>query len=125
MSLIRKKLGFIANRNGCIQKNNRDIPTYDTPISFEILYMPKSNNYKIEKFGEDKNNILIAFFNLNEWYGRINVGDKAYLINENVCTKEIIKYAENDNEYCLNANYEVITCELQNLKLKVEFKKIR
>lgn len=126
MALIRKKYGYIANKIGIEEdeNNGNEIEIFDKPFLFKELYMPLSDDLDLENYGNDVNRILRMFVNVNEWYGRIHVGDRAYLIDEKTCECDIDKMAESDNKYCNNANYKVDVVAVQNFKLKVQFKKI-
>lgn len=130
MSLFRGKLGYIANRKriddlSTIYDNyDSEIAIFDKPFCFQELYMPLADSYSLKKYGEDVSRMLRMYVNINQWYGKIHVGDRAYLIDESTSQCDINSLAYEDDEYCSKANYQVVSVEVQNIKLKVEFEKI-
>lgn len=123
--IIRKKLGYIANRISTeTKKNGREIGIFSKPFSFNELYMPLSDSENLEIYGDNVNRTLRMFVSKSLWYGKIRVGDRAYLIDEATSKEDIIKMVKNSNNYCSNANYKVTVVAVQNFKLKIEFRKI-
>lgn len=123
--IIKKKLGYIANRYGVEKKKNgKEVNLYNPPQEFYELYMPLSDSENLENYGDKVNRTLRMFVDRNKWYGKINVGDRAYLIDEATDENTIIEMVKNTTEKCANANYKVTVVAIQNFKLKVEFQKI-
>ena len=57
--------------------------------------------------------------------GKIKVGDRVYLSDNDVLESELENLAMSDNEFCENANYEITVALPQNFKMKVDFTKRR
>lgn len=130
MSLFKGKIGYIANRKriddlSTIYDNYAsEIGIFDKPFCFKELYMPLNDSYSLKKYGEDVSRMLIMYVNINQWYGNIQVGDRAYLIDECTSQCDLGNMIYEDDKYCNKANYQVVSVEVQNIKLKVEFQKI-
>lgn len=125
MSIIRKKLGYIANKKETIIKDNgRETVLFETPKEFYELYMPLQDDESLENYGTDVDNYLRMFVDYRKWYGKIHQGDRAYLIDEETTEIDVKTLVTNATEKCTNANYQVKSVVVQNLKLKVEFEKI-
>lgn len=123
--IIKRKLGFIANKVDVeIKKNGKEIGLFSEPKKFMELYMPLSDEENLENYGEDVYRTLRMFVDKNKWYGKIKVGDRAYLIDDTTNETDLIRMVNETNKYCANANYRVTVCAIQNLKIKVEFLKI-
>ena len=123
--IFRKKIGYLANRID-VQKTARgnEIEIFDTPFAFSGIYMPLTDDTNLENYGQDIHRKLRMFVNYYEWYGKIHVGDRAYLMDQKTSEEDLPTLVEKDNEYCNNANYKVSVCEIQNLKIRIEFEKI-
>lgn len=125
--MIRKKLGYIANReNEKVETDDygNELEVFKKPFAFNELYMPVTDSYSLKVYGENIIRILRMYVNVNEWYGRINVGDRAYLMDSEHSYCNLGNLIYEDNKYCNKANYKVVSVEIQNLKMKIEFEKI-
>lgn len=124
--MYKKKIGYIANKKEMsTTENGRQKMSYDKPIQFHERYMPVSeDNNTLEEYGTDINKILVMYVKTKEWYGKINEEDRAYLVDINTNEKDLEKLVSNASQFCTNANYKVLTATVQNLFIKVVFKKI-
>lgn len=129
MSFFKKKLGYIANRIKIEEVptsyDSIEVETFSKPFAFNELYMPLTDSYSLKKYGDRTTRMLRMFVPLKLWYGKIHVGDRAYLIDEDTNTYDLGNMIFNDNKYCNEANYKVVSVEVQHIKLKVEFEKIK
>lgn len=126
MSLIKSKLGYIATRKRVEEvdpNSSVELELFNKPFAFKKLYMPITDSYSLQKYGENVSRMLRMFVDLS-WIGRVHVGDRAYLIDENNKYCDLNNLIYMDDQYCNFANYKVVSVEIQNLKIKIEFEKI-
>lgn len=115
---IAKKINTIQDEYGV------DISHFDKPIKYGINYQPLTGDTKFKEYGNDKSDYYRAFVDRNIYSGKIRVGYKCYLCDGEIEESELENMATNDDEYCNKANYEVVSVLPQNLKIRIDFKKI-
>lgn len=129
MMFMKGKVGYIANRIGIETVDTRydtvEVEIFDKPFHFKELYMPITDQYSLQKYGSRASRMLRMFVPIKKWYKKINVGDRAYLVDENTEVDQLNNIIFEDTKYCNNANYKVISVELQNMFIKIEFEKIK
>ena len=120
--MLRQKELYIANRIK-VEKNSYgiDMETFDTPKCYKFFYMPTSNNTDYQLYGVNIGEIYVCYIDYNRYLGKFKVGDRAYLIDNELTDLSI---AGNDVN-CENANYRIESVLPQNLKIKLTFVKIR
>lgn len=126
MSIIKRKLGYIANLDSTTTNDRGvEVKVFQAPWSFVGHYMPLTDEeLRLEKYGDDVDRVLRMFVKKSEWYGKIHTGDRAYLIDEGVDNPTLEMLVSSDSKYCVNANYQVSVCAIQNFMMKIEFQKI-
>lgn len=119
--LLFQKECYIANKIATkVNKYGTDIITYSKPKRYFINYTGVSGYVDIQLYGNQIGNVIRAYVDIS-LLGKIKVGDVAYLIDGDCL--DIKELAQNDNQFCKNANYRVNSILVQNLKMKVDFKK--
>ena len=117
------KLLYIAKR---IKINTNEygiqISEYAEPIKYTFSYMPSSGQTDYQLYGEAIRDMFISYLPMC-FLGKINVGDKAYLIDgETQNITELVKMDKLDLQRS-NANYHIKVVQPQNMRLKVIFER--
>lgn len=116
---------WIARRNKLITNDDGiEVPYFDTPTPYRMNYQPVSGYLGLMEYGENISNVYRAFVD-RRMQGKIKVGDRVYLSDNEVLESELENLAMSDNEFCENANYEITVALPQNFKMKVDFTKRR
>jgi len=100
-----------------------EIPVFDKPKSFEINHQPVSEYMDYQQYGSDISSIRVAYPDKEYVAGRVKAKDRVYLIDGDNYGDDLCSIAKNDDKYCKNANYEVISCQPSNLRMRIDFKK--
>lgn len=115
---------WIASRKPIKDEDGYDSSTYEKAKQFFINYQPMSSYLDIQKYGEQIRDMYTAYVNKIEYEGKIKVGDKVYLSDGTIMENELKNLVDTDNEYCMKANYKVVSVLPQNIKIKIDFEKI-
>lgn len=91
------------------------IVKYDVPYSLNCVLNSLSGSYDIVAFGDRIKNMAKTFLDYDEWIGKINEGDKAYLYGA-LPDGEVVNGE--------NANYQIVAVLPQNLKIQIYFERL-
>lgn len=116
---VAKYVGVETNSNGI------ETPIFDMPQAFYLNHQPISGEMAYKEYGVEKNAVRRAFGKLLYVGGKIKEQDKVYLIDGDNYGENIDDLIKNEDKYCRNANYEVVSVLPSNFYMKIDFKKIK
>lgn len=105
---------WISTRKKIEDNDGEDLAFYNEPKHYKINYQPMSS-YK---------DMYTAYVNRAQYQNKFKAGDRAYLIDGDKSYEEVKLLTETDNEYCLKANYKIVSVLPQNVMIKLDFEKI-
>lgn len=108
---------FIAKRKGVeVDDYGNTVTTYEEPIELYANVQPVSGNTEIMAYGERIFHMYRAMLRMDEWYGKFDEGDIAYLDG---------KTPEGETVHGEFANYRIVSVRNQNLRIAVYFEKLQ
>ena len=120
--MIRYKPLYIAKRlNVTMNDYGMEVEEFAKPKPYNFLYMPTSGMLDYQIYGEKISGMYTAYVDYDKYLGCFLEGDRAYMIDSDL---QDLRVAETDIN-CENANYVIKSVQLQNLKIKLTFEKIK
>lgn len=114
---IWEKQIFIAKRIGTKTDDYSNTTViYDTPIELYCNVQPVSGNTEIMAYGERIFHMYRAMLHMDEWYGKFEEGDLAYLDG---------RTPEGESVNGERANYRIVSVRNQNLRIAIYFEKLQ
>lgn len=109
------------------QTTNSGIQTnvFESPIKYFINHQPISGEMAYKEYGIQVNDIRRAFVSKSQFGGKIKVKDRVYLIDGENYGVDLDTIVSNENQYCNNANYEIVVVSPSNLRMRIDFRKIK
>lgn len=108
---------YVARREGTeYDDNGNEVPVYGEPFELYCNVQPLSGSTDILAYGERVKRMYKTLIDYDEWVGRINEGDIAYIHGAS---------PEGEAVNGENANCVVDAALPQNLKLAVFFEKLQ
>ena len=115
---------WISTRKKIEDNDGEDLAFYNEPKHYKINYQPMSSYLDYQKYGENIKDMYTAYVNRAQYQNKFKAGDRVYLIDGDKSYEEVKLLTETDNEYCLKANYKIVSVLPQNVMIKLDFEKI-